>query len=420
MRPASTPDAPMSSPCDITTGASTTASTDTARISPTQAAMIQEAGTAVGGSPEIRCALNEFARAANRLQQVLPAGSEVHCFISEVPNNDGAMHLYTLVSATFHKALEASSRGSIIVSHAIRDAFLLARRSIQNMAQPASEVQEVQERPEFTLPEWFPWNRASEGTELAPRPIRYIFCRENVMREFQMLDINELAYVYATFFQALWAEGHKKRLVASNVTYAKMTPPWLRHSVTFMHGANRSFSLPFVLRVLPTKNQIRRRNGKLLGAAILDTWMKFDESSVPFILSVLREKHPNADFNNGACDAPYHDLAMDITPEDPDMPLPNFPDSRDASPNRTALNYSVQNEEVLHTSIVAPLTNRENLSRPINPIIRESVFDISNGGTIPNRQNASARSMRRQISELESVATDPTDDEGEDRDKEAR
>ncbi len=58
-----------------------------------------------------------------------------------------------------------------------------------------------------------------------------------------------------------------------------------------MYEPQRSRSLPFLLRKLPNKNQIREINGKIIGAVILDPWMKKDQYSGILLAAMLRNSN---------------------------------------------------------------------------------------------------------------------------------
>lgn len=312
-------------------------------FSSVELAMVNEATNAFGGSDGIRAGLNDLVRSAHNLKAILPEGSDVHCFISGKKMNSEEVHLFTLVSSTFHEALSSIRIGSTIVSQAIRDVFLLARQSNRDVAVRAPPVQtETRAVPDVVVPEWFPWSQIRADDVTATRPT-YIFCRERIMSEFRQLDINQVAHIYSTFFQALWAKGYEEGRVMKNANYAKLTPPWLRKPVTFMHGANRSMSLPFVLRVLPNKNQIRHRNGKVLASAILDAWMKNDPTAIPFITHLIRQKRPDADLN-GDESSSYMDLTGAVSPTDTPIRFPNSLVDTSAGVDRTGFRGDNSND----------------------------------------------------------------------------
>ena len=278
------------------------ASNSRVNLTSTEAAMLASASNVLGGSSEIRAALTEFATSAKALQGLLADNQQVHCFVccasgNEVGNSKPTLELFTIVSELFHKALCSGNVGMSVTSQILRDAFIFADRSIKRRT-PAAQMQRDSVRtklpmPNFTLPGWFPYSvsrKTNDVTESAPTRTVYLFCRERVMREILKLDTNEIADVYATFFKALSDKGHTIRLVPKSITYSRLTPPYLRVPVVFMHGLQRSRSLPFTQRVLPNKNQIREKNGKVLGAAILDVWMKNEPSTKGLLLSLFQSK----------------------------------------------------------------------------------------------------------------------------------
>ena len=69
-----------------------------------------------------------------------------------------------------------------------------------------------------------------------------------------------------------------------------MTPPWLRGNVAFIDGANRNAKIPFTQKSLATKNQIREKGNPYIGAAILDTFLRKEKETLPYLLFLLRNE----------------------------------------------------------------------------------------------------------------------------------
>jgi len=215
--------------------------------------------------------LEEFMASASILQNSIGEQGEIHCFIT-VKGPPGSQsrestQLYPLLSKDFLTALHGSCTGSAVAAHALRDAFLIARRvsgeripvaasvpiapraSTQNLLRPASiaapEAEAATEKiPILSLPEWFPCESipttASEASEnlTNDRP-KFILCRDSVIRDLIRLGVPKVSEIYATFFSAMWNIGYKKRLVSGRITYARMTPLWLRENVIFIYALRR-------------------------------------------------------------------------------------------------------------------------------------------------------------------------------------
>jgi len=165
-------------------------------LSAVESAMVKEATNALGGSDEVRSSLNDIVQASRRLQAILPEGSDIYFFVSGKKSNSEEIHLFTLVK--FHQALASCHRSPTIVSQAIRDLFIMARRFIaqnnntaQNAeppqvhdmdpvhthAQHANHAQDANpSRPEteLVLPGWFPWT-GSIGEDVSDSQPTYIF-----------------------------------------------------------------------------------------------------------------------------------------------------------------------------------------------------------------------------------------------------
>lgn len=111
------------------------------------------------------------------------------------------------------------------------------------------------------------------------------------MSALSRLRINDLAGLYAGFFNVIWSLAFTKKIVTiKQCPHSQMTPPWLRSDVIFIHGPSRNVSIPFSSRMLPNKNKIRQAGCKILGCAILDTWMTKETISANLMLSMLAER----------------------------------------------------------------------------------------------------------------------------------
>jgi len=172
------------------------------------------------------------------------------------------------------------------VGQALRDTFLIAHRVADGRfyGDPATPPQDTWT---LKLPPWFPSTDATAATQ--NHGPQFIFCRHNVIEEIGRIGVKKLANVYSQLFTALWDLGRRNKRVSGRITYADMTPPWLRGNVIFIHGENRNASIPFTLKVLPTKNQIKEKNYKFIGKAILDTILRKEDTMAPFLRHILIE-----------------------------------------------------------------------------------------------------------------------------------
>ena len=168
--------------------------------------------------------------------------------------------------------------GANVTSHALRDVFQIARISVANKLPGGIETRATP-CVSFSLPDWFTLNARRNLDTISNERTSYILCRNNVIQKLMSIDVNELASIYANFFKNLWNKGYSTKLCGKQIIYAKLTPPYLRERVICMHGPRRSISFPYLQKTLPSKNKIREKNGKILEAAILDTWMRKEKYS---------------------------------------------------------------------------------------------------------------------------------------------
>jgi len=96
-----------------------------------------------------------------------------------------------------------------------------------------------------------------------------------------------------TFFNAIWTKGRNLHIVSGPIKYAQLTPSWLTNKTIFMCGRQRNISVPFTKTALPSKNQIRERGKKMLGCAILATWMKREAPSAIYLRTLLHDRGIN-------------------------------------------------------------------------------------------------------------------------------
>lgn len=71
--------------------------------------------------------------------------------------------------------------------------------------------------------------------------------------------------------------------------------------VEIIDNAQSGVSFPYVHKSLPNKNKIREKNGKLLGAAILDTCMRKEHGSSQYLRALLQEVCITFDDDSTSC-----------------------------------------------------------------------------------------------------------------------
>ena len=72
--------------------------------------------------------------------------------------------------------------------------------------------------------------------------------------------------------------------------FSKYTPPWLKRDVNFIHGHNKSRTIPFLAEELPRQDVFRRVGKKLLLCAIISTWIKKEPESSGYFRDLLESK----------------------------------------------------------------------------------------------------------------------------------
>ena len=102
-----------------------------------------------------------------------------------------------------------------------------------------------------------------------------------------------------------------------------------------MYGEQNNNSLPFTQGEMLSKNLIRDKNGKVLCAAILDTWIKHKSSSVVVLASLFGEKGIHLpernESNSVANNTLVAELEIDATPAPLHGPLRIVHISKDES-----------------------------------------------------------------------------------------
>jgi len=90
----------------------------------------------------------------------------------------------------------------------------------------------------------------------------------------ESLSTPVLVSIYGDFFNYIWNISKKDRGWKGRIVYEKLTPPWLRGHVVFLHGPNSNHSIPFQYGVLPRKGSLKDRSQKIIGSAILALWLE--------------------------------------------------------------------------------------------------------------------------------------------------
>ena len=122
-------------------------------------------------------------------------------------------------------------------------------------------------RSEIDFPSWFP-STADSGRDLLNTQAqpRHVMCNNGVMVSLLKMETRKLADISGDFYAAIFHKGRDCQLVNGRMTYAALTPPWLRAPVVFLYVPNDNISIPFAMQELSRKNIIREKGKKLLVA----------------------------------------------------------------------------------------------------------------------------------------------------------
>lgn len=258
--------------------------------SPENDSILHAASEPFENNADMKHALLKFRESARSLQDAIGSSGEVHCILIR-NNGDKVQIMFPVFSDILTTALSTSNPCAVITANAIIDALYIARKASErcpsrregtNLSTSNQVIQAVPDvmasaTRDLCIPTWFPWNGHDSVCDPNERPT-YIFCDNSVMNAFGSLDTASLADLYATFFAAFITAARSKRIVRGKTDYSCLTPPWLRSSVVFVYGSNHNSSMTFANRRLPNKNTIRGKGNKVLGCAILATWIKQESS----------------------------------------------------------------------------------------------------------------------------------------------
>lgn len=83
--------------------------------------------------------------------------------------------------------------------------------------------------------------------------------------------------------------GRGKLHIFSSIHYVKMMPPWLRKLIVFIYGYNQNSPMPFPMRSLPTKNQVKEKNLKFVRQVILFIILSKKLSFPLLLMQIVRD-----------------------------------------------------------------------------------------------------------------------------------
>jgi len=217
--------------------------------------------------------LDQFVLLSNQVDKILSGRGDMHCIIRMVDcrNSPSKNAIAPLFSSVFLPALDRRSIASDSASHALADAFSVAKRAIDIGWRKAMFPTQID------VPVWISNPREEEN----PSGLRNITINNNLLVAIERLSISELISIYGEFFHYLWNICKTARGWRSGIVYGKLTPPWLRGDVVFLHGPNQSNSIPFIHGELPRKGLLKDKSQKIVGSAILALWLEKETSTAP-------------------------------------------------------------------------------------------------------------------------------------------
>ena len=89
------------------------------------------------------------------------------------------------------------------------------------------------------------------------------------MTRLSKVESHALANIYGTFFNSLFSEAKKQKIVSGPMNYKTLTPPWMKGSVSFVYGPSRNKTIPFTSSELPRKDILRGAGKRPLLCAII-------------------------------------------------------------------------------------------------------------------------------------------------------
>ncbi len=99
-----------------------------------------------------------------------------------------------------------------------------------------------------------------------------------------------LANIYGAFFNSLFAEAKKQRIVSGPISSKTLTPPWMKGEVNFVHGPTRNKTIPFATGKLPRKDILRGAGKKPLLCAIFAAWIKKERPTALYLIDILSSR----------------------------------------------------------------------------------------------------------------------------------
>ena len=361
---------------------------------PIQQAMVNEAIKSLGGNESLRPLLCELIRASLALQIAMGGRGHVHLFLpcefnnSSSGNND--KKLLPIVSALFHSALMANSLGSTIAGNAIRDAFHIAQKVVNGRFAMPHQVSSHTSVTNIELPKWFPYSDLHNPTTPLQTAVN-INCDSSIMQKLEGASPRALNKIYGQLFSGLWNKGRDKKLVSGSIVYAKMTPPWMRCPVVFVHGGNGNSSTPFNGCKLPTKSEVRDPGNQNLVRAIFTTVLQKEPFIAPILKCLLRQigiEIPERDYSSSTIDLIPRNNITFAHDEQTSLPADIEVDNSHSAPRIAPMDIEPTTDNIPGTAIIPQsFSNAKSIGSDVAPSFPPT----------QSRNNSSAQNVVRTI-----------------------
>lgn len=237
--------------------------------------------------------LERFIEVAKEMTIIFQERAEIHCFLSLLDPAivQGRQTIAPIYSKLFLRAIDRRNMAADSTSHAMSDLFSIAKEVIKigELGHPMNSTLPTTQFPRsLALPRWLSGLQQNAGPDL--QNISHIVLEEANLIAIERLDIQNLLNVYGDFFHYLWNSFKDAKGWKGKIVYEKLTPPWLRGSVVFLYGTNNSLSIPCKYGELPRKGLLKDKNQKIVGSAILSTWMEKERETSTLLRWFLEKK----------------------------------------------------------------------------------------------------------------------------------
>ena len=211
-------------------------------VSQTEKLKIHEAIRRMVDTHGVETTVTKLICTAKAIASSLPRGGELHCFITSASmGNRNKFELFPIASNLFHDALCVSNPKSDLAAQAIRDVFLIAYR-VNRPTFPVTmrdnSIRIAQRNP-IVFPRWFPYKATKIHPNFSSNRTQYLLCHQQNMEKMSKLEVAPMATLYNSFFRQIWAQGCIQRKISGQISYAMLTPPWLRDPLVFKYGPGR-------------------------------------------------------------------------------------------------------------------------------------------------------------------------------------